>query len=324
MTPANAFETSVGHFWGILNTRDYMRARFALTVQLREAATLDSIAEMVDHYRDMLRLCRNDNMGIRDILPCLLLQLDRDQECYDFVKWWMVESQVEEDWREDGESYLSTHDADAYEDVTYFDQRFLDLNHAIAILLLKVKLLVDVRSLRLCRKVLEGRNWPNEIIDKVQLSSISSPLSQKLVGLSIQELEALENRLIVQCQKLGGYTCTANFHFWRNFWEANDHLEENGLPQCSSQGSWEEMLLVFYHSHPAWWQTEGVVELLTIADRFAMGMRLKNIDMPAKQQEALMKDNPAFGPNMVGEVAGGRDMWMWMERALKTQDRYLM
>jgi hypothetical protein len=30
MTPANAFETHVGRFWGLVGTRDYMRARFAL------------------------------------------------------------------------------------------------------------------------------------------------------------------------------------------------------------------------------------------------------------------------------------------------------
>lgn len=30
MTPANAFETHVGHFWGLMHTRNYMRARFFL------------------------------------------------------------------------------------------------------------------------------------------------------------------------------------------------------------------------------------------------------------------------------------------------------
>lgn len=41
MTPANAFVTSVGDFWGILSTRDYMRARFALADEIRRAGTLD-------------------------------------------------------------------------------------------------------------------------------------------------------------------------------------------------------------------------------------------------------------------------------------------
>lgn len=79
MTPANAFETDVGHFWGLVHTRDYMRARFALADMLRRIGTLDSIAEALSHLQDMMRLCRSDNMGVRDLVPPMMLQLDRDQ-----------------------------------------------------------------------------------------------------------------------------------------------------------------------------------------------------------------------------------------------------
>lgn len=88
MTPANAFETNVGDFWGLLSTRDYMRARFALANEIRRAGTLDGVSEPLEHLRDMLRLCRGDNMGLRDLAPALMLQMDQDQECYDFIKWW--------------------------------------------------------------------------------------------------------------------------------------------------------------------------------------------------------------------------------------------
>ncbi|KIW62237.1 hypothetical protein PV04_10432 [Phialophora macrospora] len=86
MTPANAFETNVGHFWSTLNTRDYMRARFELADTIRRLGTLDGVTEALDHMRDMLRLCRSDNMGIRHLVPAMMLQLDQDGECYDFVK----------------------------------------------------------------------------------------------------------------------------------------------------------------------------------------------------------------------------------------------
>lgn len=41
--PANPFETSVGHFWGIWGTRNYMRARFALIDALGDINTYDSV-----------------------------------------------------------------------------------------------------------------------------------------------------------------------------------------------------------------------------------------------------------------------------------------
>lgn len=50
MTPANAFDTHAGRFWGIVSTRDYMRARFTVAVEhLLPLGTLDSVQEALDH-----------------------------------------------------------------------------------------------------------------------------------------------------------------------------------------------------------------------------------------------------------------------------------
>jgi hypothetical protein len=40
--------------------------------------------------QDMQRLRRSDNLGLRDMMPAIMLRLDLDQECYDFVKWWVT------------------------------------------------------------------------------------------------------------------------------------------------------------------------------------------------------------------------------------------
>jgi tetratricopeptide (TPR) repeat protein len=73
----DAFRDDVGHFWGILETRPYMRARLGLAHSLWTAAKRD---EAVAHLRDMLRLNPNDNQGIRYTLAGFLLFLDRDTE----------------------------------------------------------------------------------------------------------------------------------------------------------------------------------------------------------------------------------------------------
>ena len=74
-----AFEEDVGYFWGILETRPYMRARAGLAERLWEAGKRE---EAVEHYWDMLRLNPNDNQGLRDLLmPCLIeLGCDEDAE----------------------------------------------------------------------------------------------------------------------------------------------------------------------------------------------------------------------------------------------------
>ncbi len=72
-----AFKDDVGHFWGLLETRPYMRARAGLAQCLREAGQRD---EAIAHHRDLLRLNPRDNQGIRYVLAACLLDTGRDAE----------------------------------------------------------------------------------------------------------------------------------------------------------------------------------------------------------------------------------------------------
>ncbi len=72
-----------GDFWGILETRPYMRARAGLARVLVEQ---ERLAEAVAHYQEMLRLNPNDNQGLRHALVNLLIELDRDAEAWKLVE----------------------------------------------------------------------------------------------------------------------------------------------------------------------------------------------------------------------------------------------
>jgi tetratricopeptide (TPR) repeat protein len=78
-----AFRDNVGDFWGILETRPYMRARQGLA-QAQWAKGLRD--EAVEHYQDMLRLNPNDNQGIRYLLLDCLLALGRDDGAVEVLK----------------------------------------------------------------------------------------------------------------------------------------------------------------------------------------------------------------------------------------------
>jgi tetratricopeptide (TPR) repeat protein len=71
------FEEEAGHFWGILETRPYMRARQGLAVCLWE---LGEREEAIEHYREMLDLNPGDNQGIRYDLAGWLLDEEMDEE----------------------------------------------------------------------------------------------------------------------------------------------------------------------------------------------------------------------------------------------------
>jgi tetratricopeptide (TPR) repeat protein len=71
------FKENQGYFWGLLETRPYMRARLGLANALWSLRRND---EAIAHYRALLELNPGDNQGVRYSLLNLLLELNRDAE----------------------------------------------------------------------------------------------------------------------------------------------------------------------------------------------------------------------------------------------------
>lgn len=95
-----------------------MRARYAVAETAGSLNTQDGVHGCVGHIQDMMRLRRGDNMGLRDMIPALMLRLDRDQECYDFIKWWCTAgSQSTYDWGDMDAPYLDIKGVHALEHV---------------------------------------------------------------------------------------------------------------------------------------------------------------------------------------------------------------
>ena len=68
------FKEGKGYFWGILETRPYMRARLQLALRLMETGRLE---ESIAEHEGMLELNPNDNQGVRYGLMALYLALER-------------------------------------------------------------------------------------------------------------------------------------------------------------------------------------------------------------------------------------------------------
>jgi tetratricopeptide (TPR) repeat protein len=77
------FQDDAGSFWGLLQTRPYMRARHELALALWHRGHRD---EAVAHYYEMLRLNPNDNQGIRYLLIDALLELGREADADALLK----------------------------------------------------------------------------------------------------------------------------------------------------------------------------------------------------------------------------------------------
>jgi uncharacterized protein YoxC len=261
MMPADPFTNSVGHFWGILDTRDYMRARFALVRCMGVIQNVQSIQAQLDHLMDMLRLCRSDNMGVRHLVPGLMLRLHKDQECYDFIKWWaVVSANSQYDWGDTDLPYLDIKNADVFESVEPFRRKFPDLSHLVCLALLKVKLLFDLLRLEESTSSL-GQTVPREILDLIQSSIPQSPIvlaSRNIMTGDSDTRRALIEKLKKQVDDVFEAVQKANEHFWPAL--IDDGGQYNEMPAAYSMGSVEEMKLVLHYNYDAWLETPGAID----------------------------------------------------------------
>lgn len=260
LTPAYPFENSVGDFWGILETRNYMRARFALVEALRKLKTYDAVRTATEHIRDMLRLCRSDNMGVRDLLPALLLRLGQDQQCYDFIKWWQVMGRVDDyDWCDTDLPFLSIEDANVFESVGYLCSDLSELSHLVCVVLLKVKLLLDLENL--ANSAFLGGKLPQELADRVRhFIPLSSIVREDIKLSSITDHARLIKDLSRQVDPVFRAVARTNEHFWPALLSPAAHMGPQ--PRSHSAGSVQEMQLQLNYSCDAWNETPGALHFV--------------------------------------------------------------
>jgi tetratricopeptide (TPR) repeat protein len=67
------FKQNRGEFWGLIETRPYMRARHHLALELYKVGR---VAEAIHHYEEMLQLNPGDNQGLRYWLLGHYLEVD--------------------------------------------------------------------------------------------------------------------------------------------------------------------------------------------------------------------------------------------------------
>ncbi|KAI0018754.1 hypothetical protein F4780DRAFT_794409 [Xylariomycetidae sp. FL0641] len=88
---ANPFETEVGRFWLFPELRPYMRARHGVVAASLNVRTGEAVDVALDMSLETLRLNRGDNQGVRSGVPALFARLGRDQEAYDFMRWFITD-----------------------------------------------------------------------------------------------------------------------------------------------------------------------------------------------------------------------------------------
>jgi hypothetical protein len=250
-------------------TFQYLTVRLYLATRLLpRAGTLDSVQEAFEHLREVISQHPTDHLKLRHSLPSIMLRLDLDQECYDFIKGWAGhEAHMNGNGPHLGMyPHLSLNGADALENVDFLDTTAS--HHVIAALLLKLKLLMDIRDLKVMRKVISRLRVTTELRKNFESAVIRSPLSTRFLGQPPELLAQTEKTLLRQIRELG-----ATLNHWSPHYIEGIFAPETDLLADTSPGLlaahvdvfFDEVPLAMQYSYAAWWETEGLLDLVSDA-----------------------------------------------------------
>ncbi|KAM5341968.1 hypothetical protein ACJ41O_014999 [Fusarium nematophilum] len=280
--PGNVFETSVGHFWGIMETRDYMRARYGLVDNLLQhfgqaGGRAEVVQAALGHMLDMMRLCRSDNMGLRYQIPALYIRLGRDQEAYDFMKWYATTGQQNDyDWGDTDLPFLDVRDADIFEAPLsgWTNGEYVDVSHVACIALIKTRVMLDLQACQDATKAFRG-TIPQEIIDTIRGQLVGSIVASRpdILLRGSDEIDRLVESLAAQFVELFGSVDACNNYFWDLLIDDDPSEAIANRPNMYSPGSVEEACLTLGYLYPAFAETpKALAAIENISDQIPLGL----------------------------------------------------
>jgi len=269
LTPPNLFENAVGHFWGYIETRPYMRARYGLVDKLLmnfggAGAPVDVVQTCLDHLLDMIRLCRSDNMGVRDSIPALYIRLGRDQDAYDFMKWYgTTGEEMDYDWSNIDLPFLDVKDADVLEaPVKRWTSKYLSLSHAMCVSLIKIHVLLDLVAMQNVTRALRGNSLPPEIIDIIRSHVISRTVSARFLRADTNEVSRHIKTIKAQLKQIFRGIRTYNPSFWPAMLEDGYAAMAARPNEPYAHQTREEACLVLSFNFVSWDETPGAVNII--------------------------------------------------------------
>jgi uncharacterized coiled-coil protein SlyX len=261
--PDDYFRHGVGRFWKILPTRPYMNARLDYRPALTFIRNVESVQAQLDVLMENLRLCRSDGIGSRDLVPSLMSRLGKDQESYDFMKWWATSAQDPQyDWGDMSLPYLDIKNANPLEPVdTFLARGRTDLGHLVALTLVKIKLYFILLATHVAPEVTANTDGEANVINGfMELKGSTIAKNLNVANLTLAEAHTEMANLKAQIRQLYDAVNAANPYFWPELMDPDENLQ--AAPSMYSSGSREEMQAAMMWTWQSWNETSGALELV--------------------------------------------------------------
>lgn len=147
--------------------QDYLGQKYVMIMMAQQIPTQEAAEFCLLHCMSYFEIDRCDVRSVRDITASLLMRLRKDQECYDFIKWWML-SRPDEPLGYDHKqivvnpplksTFLNLHNQDCTESLfsCCVGNHGLSLIHRVVLVILKFNLRVVLETLEKFKLFLLG------------------------------------------------------------------------------------------------------------------------------------------------------------------------
>jgi len=209
-------------------------------------------------------LDRGDSQGIRFVIPFMFLRLDRDQQCYDFCKFWQrsFKGETSSDCRDLSAPFLDIDGADATEPVDLWtSSEFTPLAHISLLYLLKFRLRQALQAAKTYMTANPGQS-SEDVLVKIRTKYCGDILERRqelfadgdAVNSAMGKLDEQLSCLFLAVHKI-------NKDYWKLVVKpTNDALAY--VPQTYTPGSLGEAEYVFMNSYSAWAESPGAIQSL--------------------------------------------------------------
>lgn len=202
----------------------------ALIKELVKIKTFDAVEKALNHGMEVLRHHRINHLDLKYMVPVLLLRLNREQECYDFVKWYATTGQKNGYvWEDIQQPYLDVTDANYLEPVDIFIGEPLQFCHAVVVMLVKIRLLSNFKNLRDSMFLYE--TLPTEIADKIRKMIVSSTVTKMKGFVCGEDQKSLIKTLELQLEQLHAALNSSNKYFWPGLLRPDAYLAAEVSPK---------------------------------------------------------------------------------------------
>ena len=255
------YEEIAGRFGIARETQPYFKARSALVESLLHIQTYAGVKALHDQIIDTLRLTRLRAKAIQKLIPALKLRLGEDQGCYDFCLWWMKTGRSDDYvWEDLNLPFLDIKNANVFEPLPEFVvDRDCPVEYTLVMMLLKIKLLLNVRTLR--NTTILGEKVSQEILDTLRSQIVAGTIVASHVDTSNVTRQTEIIRLLQrQITQLYRAVKKKNELYWPAILDVTYYGKAQ--PEVYGAETVEQMQDMLRHNYAAWAETPEAIDVV--------------------------------------------------------------